>query len=78
MGRHRSRTRQVPDRYVVEEIAGYFQIRSSLNDTSGSADNTIKLWHGNKAVRTYTGHTQAVRGLALIPDIGFASCANDR
>ena len=44
----------------------------------GSADNTIKLWKTHKNVRTYPGHTQAVRGLALITDIGFASCSNDR
>ncbi len=44
----------------------------------GSADNTIKLWKQHKNVRTYPGHTQAVRGLALITDIGFASCSNDR
>ena len=45
---------------------------------AGSADNTIKLWKQHKNVRTYPGHTQAVRGLALITDIGFASCSNDR
>ncbi|KAH9854795.1 WD-40 repeat-containing protein [Lenzites betulinus] len=44
---------------------------------TGSADNTIKLWKQHKNVRTYPGHTQAVRGLALITDIGFASCSND-
>lgn len=46
--------------------------------SSGAADNTIKLWHQHKNVKTFTGHTQAVRGLVLIPDIGFASCSNDR
>lgn len=44
----------------------------------GSADKTIKLWQQHKALHTFTGHTDAVRGLALIPDIGFASCSNDR
>ena len=44
----------------------------------GSADKTIKLWKQNKAVRTFTGHKDAVRGLALVTDIGFASCSNDR
>ena len=45
--------------------------------TPGSADNTIKLWHSHKEIRTFTGHTQAVRGLVAIPEIGFASCSND-
>lgn len=49
-----------------------------LRHTTGSADNTIKLWNKHKNVRTYAGHTQAVRGLALYTDIGFASCSNDR
>ena len=44
----------------------------------GAADNTIKLWDHQKNVKTFNGHTQAVRGLAVIPDIGFASCSNDR
>ena len=44
----------------------------------GSADKTIKLWQNHKALHTFTGHSDAVRGLALIPDIGFASCSNDR
>jgi phospholipase A-2-activating protein len=29
-------------------------------------------------MRSFTGHSDAVRGLVVIPDIGFASCANDR
>lgn len=32
----------------------------------------------SKAIRTYEGHRDAVRGLALVPDLGFASCSNDR
>jgi WD40 repeat protein len=51
---------------------------SRLSLSLGSADNSIKLWDQHKNVRTFTGHTQAVRGLAAIPDIGFASCSNDR
>jgi phospholipase A-2-activating protein len=43
---------------------------------TGSADKTIKRWVGSKCVRTYEGHTDVVRGLALITDIGFASCSN--
>lgn len=45
---------------------------------AGSADKTIKLWEKHKAVQTFNGHQDAVRGLALVPDIGFASCSNDR
>jgi len=44
----------------------------------GSADKTAKLWKRNKVVKTFTGHNDAVRGLALVTDIGFASCSNDR
>jgi phospholipase A-2-activating protein len=44
----------------------------------GSADKIIKHWVQHKCVRDFTGHTDAVRGLALVPDIGFASCSNDR
>ncbi len=44
----------------------------------GSADKTIKVWKQHKCIKTITGHTGVVRGLALIPDIGFASCSNDR
>ncbi|KAJ3028528.1 hypothetical protein HDV00_010188 [Rhizophlyctis rosea] len=43
----------------------------------GSADKTIKLWREGKNVHTYTGHTDAVRGLALYQGVGFASCSND-
>lgn len=46
--------------------------------TVGSADKTIKLWKEQKNIQTFTGHTDAVRGLCTIPDIGFASCSNDR
>lgn len=45
---------------------------------TASADKTIQLWEQSKPVKKYTGHTDAVRGLALIPNIGFASCSNDR
>jgi phospholipase A-2-activating protein len=49
-----------------------------IDSLAGSADKTIKLWQKHKALHTFTGHQDAVRGLALIPDIGFASCSNDR
>lgn len=47
---------------------------------TGSADKSIALWHDNNLVHRYTGHTDAVRGLSILPegiDIGFASCSND-
>jgi len=44
----------------------------------GSADKTLKLWRHNKPLKTFVGHKDAVRGLALVTDIGFASCSNDR
>ena len=48
----------------------------------GAADNLVKLWKGDKAIRTFSGHTQAVRALAKL-DAGvgggdlFASAGND-
>jgi len=45
---------------------------------AGSADKTIKFWQQHKVIQTYRGHRDAVRGLTLMPDIGFASCSNDR
>lgn len=44
---------------------------------AGSADNHIILWEGDVPSRSFVGHTAAVRGLALMPDIGFVSCSND-
>lgn len=42
----------------------------------GSADKTIKYWVGDKCKHTYKGHSDVVRGIVLITDIGFASCSN--
>lgn len=49
---------------------------------TGSADNLIKLWHDDKVVTTFKGHTQAVRALAKLgAGVGagnlFASAGND-
>ncbi len=48
---------------------------------TGSADSTIKIWHGPpgemKCIKTLKHHRDCVRGLALLPDIGFVSCSND-
>ena len=44
---------------------------------SGAADKEIRSWSRHKTTRTFKGHTDVVRGLAVIPDIGFASCSND-
>jgi WD40 repeat protein len=45
--------------------------------TLASADKTICLWRGDKKVRTFSKHTDVVRGLCEIPGLGFASCGND-
>ncbi|RHZ47070.1 hypothetical protein Glove_593g5 [Diversispora epigaea] len=45
---------------------------------TGSADKTIIKWQNGKHVQTLTGHTDCVRDLVLFPNIGFASCGNDR
>lgn len=45
---------------------------------SASADKTIKLWDMNgKLLVTFLGHTDVVRSLGIIPQIGFVSCSND-
>lgn len=45
---------------------------------TGSADKLIKRWDKNgKDVKTYEGHTDCVRGLAIINKDNFLSCSND-
>jgi WD40 repeat protein len=44
---------------------------------SGSADKTIKIWRGGRCEKTVPAHEDAVRGLALLPGIGFVSVGND-
>jgi len=44
---------------------------------TASADRTIKLWNQHKEINRFHGHNDAVRGLTLVQDIGFASCSND-
>lgn len=44
---------------------------------TASADKTIRLWKNGKLSHVYQGHTDAVRGLALVPGVGFVSCSND-
>lgn len=36
-----------------------------------------QIWRGGKCIHTINGHTDAVRGLCLVPGLGFASCSND-
>ncbi|CAK5265205.1 unnamed protein product [Mycena citricolor] len=43
---------------------------------TASADKSIKLWKQHKVVQTLPA-TGVVRSLALIPDIGFASCSDN-
>lgn len=43
-----------------------------------SADKTVKLWSKDKEIRTFVGHLDVVRSLALLPDgVGFISTSND-
>ncbi|NWX92594.1 PLAP protein, partial [Nothoprocta ornata] len=48
---------------------------------TGSADKTIKLWKAGRCERTFTGkyswHEDCVRGLAILSETEFLSCAND-
>ena len=54
---------------------------------SASADHTIKMWEAStaKVLRTFEGHSKAVRGVDLIPGFNFAdearlivSCSSDK
>jgi phospholipase A-2-activating protein len=49
-----------------------------FTELSASGDKTIKIWQNSINVRTLTAHSDAVRGLALIPGVGFASSSNDK
>lgn len=48
---------------------------------AGSADRTVKIWQGApgqmQCITTQQRHTDCVRGLALLQDVGFVSCGND-
>ena len=44
---------------------------------TASADRTIKLWSGGECVKTFSGHADVVRTLALVPGVGFLSGSND-
>src|SRR5262249_44392899 len=44
---------------------------------TASADKLIILWKSGKKVRTLSGSTDCVRGLAIAPGTGFISCGND-
>lgn len=44
---------------------------------SGSGDKTIKRWRGTQCVATYKGHTDSVRGVAILPGVGFVSGSHD-
>ncbi|KVI01961.1 G-protein beta WD-40 repeat-containing protein [Cynara cardunculus var. scolymus] len=44
---------------------------------TGSSDTTIKLWKGSKCAHTFAGHTDTVRGLAIMPGLGILSASHD-
>jgi phospholipase A-2-activating protein len=45
---------------------------------TGSADKTIRMWQANgMCVQTFVGHTDCVRAIKILPDIGFVSAGND-
>ncbi|VDL73991.1 unnamed protein product [Nippostrongylus brasiliensis] len=54
---------------AIESSPGYY--------LTGSADKTIKLWHDDNEVRTYTGHTDVVRALLVLSVERFLSAGND-
>ncbi|KAJ3336812.1 hypothetical protein HDU93_002127 [Gonapodya sp. JEL0774] len=54
------------------------QLAQSPQVLTASADKTIKRWNvTGKCLNTYEGHTDAVRALAEVPGVGFASAGND-
>ena len=44
----------------------------------GSADKTVKMWKAGTCQRTFTGHTDCVRSLAILSAVEFLSSSNDR
>lgn len=44
---------------------------------TGAADRKIRLFHGEKLVQTFTGHSDVVRKLVVLNSDMFASCSND-
>lgn len=53
-------------------------LRLPNNDiVTAGGENNIKLWRNGQCVNTLKGHGGSVRSLALLPDVGFVSCAND-
>ncbi|KAE8702211.1 4-hydroxy-3-methylbut-2-enyl diphosphate reductase [Hibiscus syriacus] len=44
---------------------------------SGSTDTTLKLWRGMTCLHAFTGHTDTVRGLAVMHGLGILSASHD-
>ncbi|VDP03345.1 unnamed protein product, partial [Soboliphyme baturini] len=44
---------------------------------TASADKTIRLWEHCMLSKTFTGHTDCVRGLQVLSENTFLSCSND-
>ena len=59
-----------------EQVNVYWVLEIFSRNT-GSADKTIKLWKAGKCEKTFTGHQDCVRCLALISVHEFLSCSND-
>lgn len=53
------------------------RIDSTISIHIGSADKSIKLWKAGQCEKTITGHTDCVRGLAVLSSFEFLSCSND-
>lgn len=56
---------------------GIYFVDTHIMTGIASADKSIRLWKNGKLTHVYQGHTDAVRGLALVPGVGFVSCSND-
>ncbi|XP_042494944.1 phospholipase A-2-activating protein [Macadamia integrifolia] len=59
------------------EIHAYWLIICNNLACTGSSDSTLKLWRGKTCLHTFVGHTDTVRGLAVMPGLGILSASHD-
>lgn len=61
----------------TSKVTAKLPSRVCSHTVSASADKTIRRWRKGKTAHVFTGHTDAVRGLAALSSSSFASCSND-
>jgi WD40 repeat protein len=62
---------ELPNGDIVTGSTGRQQGESTI------VDFQIRIWRGGDVVKQIKSHAGAVRGLDLVPGIGFVSCSND-